>query len=57
MHTRRARLAEALTAHREHAAAMKELSAAEAVFEAAGAVGYLAPCRTLRAEATRGDGG
>lgn len=45
----RMRLAEALAARGEHAASMMELGAAEAVFAAAGASGYLAQCRALRA--------
>jgi hypothetical protein len=45
----RVRLAEALAVRGEHAAALMELAAAEAVFETAGAAGYLARCRALRA--------
>lgn len=47
----RVRLAETLGTRGEHAAAVMELAAAEAVFEAAGASGYLAHCRALRATA------
>src|SRR5574338_30422 len=47
----RMRLAETLAARGENAAAVMELAAAEAVFEAAGASGYLARCRVLRAAA------
>lgn len=49
----RVRLAEALAARGEQAAAVMELAAAEAVFEAAGAAGYLARCRALRAATSR----
>jgi len=45
----RMRMAETLAARGEHGAAVMELAAAEAVFEAAGASGYLAQCRALRA--------
>ena len=45
----RVRLAEMLAARGEHGGAAMELAAAEAVFEAAGASGYLAQCRALRA--------
>ncbi|MEI2773120.1 MAG: winged helix-turn-helix domain-containing protein [Candidatus Competibacter sp.] len=49
----RLRLAEAFVARGEHAAADMELHAAEAVFEAAGATGYLAQCQALRTTAMR----
>lgn len=45
----RMRLAEMLAAQGERGAAVMELAAAEAVFEAAGASGYLAQCRALQA--------
>jgi DNA-binding winged helix-turn-helix (wHTH) protein/ATP/maltotriose-dependent transcriptional regulator MalT len=53
----RLRLAEMLAARGEGAAAAMELGAAEAVFEAAGAGGYLAQCRALRAAAQQGGRG
>ena len=53
----RVRLAEALAARGEHGAAVMELAAAEVVFEAAGAAGYLARCRTLRVAAVGAEGG
>lgn len=53
----RVRLAEVLAVRGEHAAAVMELGAAELVFEAAGATGFLAQCRTLRAGATGVDSG
>lgn len=45
----RMRLGEILSMRGEQATAAMELAAAEAVFEAAGASGYLARCRALRA--------
>lgn len=53
----RMRLAEVLAARGEHAAAVMELAAAEAVFEPAGASGYLAQCRALRITVGRANGG
>jgi DNA-binding winged helix-turn-helix (wHTH) protein len=50
----RMRLAATLVARGEQATAAMELAAAEAVFEAAGASGYLAQCSALRAAATGG---
>jgi hypothetical protein len=47
----RMRLAETLAARGEQGAAVMELGAAEAVFEAAGASGYLVQCRALRVAA------
>ncbi|TCO82771.1 LuxR family transcriptional regulator [Plasticicumulans lactativorans] len=52
----RLRLAEALAACGEHGAAAMELAAAEAVFESAGAGGYLSRCRALRAAVSGGGG-
>lgn len=45
------RLAQTLALRGEHASAALELAAAEAVFEAAGASGYLAQCRAMRSAA------
>ncbi len=53
----RMRLAEVFAARGELAAVLMELAAAEAVFEAAGASGYLAQCRALRTTATGRKGG
>ena len=47
----RLRLAEVLASRGEYSAVGMELSAAESVFEAAGATGYLARCRPLRMSA------
>jgi DNA-binding winged helix-turn-helix (wHTH) protein len=47
------RLAEVLALQGDRSAADMELSAAEGVFQAAGAAGYLAHCRAVRARLTR----
>lgn len=53
----RIRLAETLAARGEYAAAAMELAAAEAVFQTAGAAGFLSQCHTLRATTTGANGG
>jgi DNA-binding winged helix-turn-helix (wHTH) protein len=49
----RMRLAETFDVRGEYAAASMELAAAEAVFEAAGAAGFLARCHALRATSAK----
>lgn len=52
----RQRLAEVLLRRNDRGGALMELAAAEAVFAASGATGYLAQCQALRNAAEAGDG-